>query len=99
MYDSLHIPNLKLETRDHKEFEHIATLINYFYIKKLMIIPFFIAIVYLIIYLRPPAIVSLNLISLAAVIFLVLIFFTTTYNRKLRSGGFYISPKTKHNKT
>jgi len=91
MHHAIHIPNLKLESRDRKEFVQFAAVIYYVYLRKNIIIPIFLICVFILKFLEPPFIVRLNLLALVLVLLFVLLFLISAYNRKQNSNGFVIT--------
>ena len=91
LHQAIHIPNLKLETRDRKEFVQFAAIVYYVYLRKNIIIPVFLICVFLLKFLDPPFIVRLNLLALVLVLLFVFLFLINAYNRKQSSNGFIIT--------
>lgn len=89
------IPNLKLVGRDRSQYNNYLGVINYLYMHKLIIIPTIFISLLVLNFVNVPLTISMNLIALAIVAFLSVLFLMISYNNKIKHGGFIISPKGK----
>jgi len=94
LHNKLSIGNLKIERRDNRDFRIFAAFIYYLYLRKIIIFPILLVLAFIIKYLNPPFIVSINIITFAVVSLLVAAYFIWMYNRKLKTKDFYIWQKS-----
>ncbi|HPG42018.1 MAG TPA: hypothetical protein PLP19_21910 [bacterium] len=94
LHNKLSIGNLKIERRDNRDFRIFAAFIYYLYLRKIIIFPILLVIAFIIKYLNPPFIVSINILTFAVVSLLVAAYFIWMYNRKLKNKDFYIWQKS-----
>ncbi|MBN2410078.1 hypothetical protein JXQ31_00205 [candidate division KSB1 bacterium] len=94
LHNRLSIGNLKIEGRDAKGFMVFASFVYYLYSRKIIIFPILLIISFIIKYLNPPFILSLNIITFAIVTLFVFIYLINVYNRRIKNKDFFISQRT-----
>jgi hypothetical protein len=91
LHNKLVIPNLRLETRDKKEFTLFRLFLTYVNRKRNLLIPLFCIAFFALRYIDLPFIVSLNLIFMFLMAFLVIVFMIYTFGQKEKKDGFIIT--------
>ncbi len=94
LHNDISIGNLRIERRDNRDFRILAAFVYYLYNRKIIIFPILLIIAFIVKYLNPPFIVSINIITFAIVLFIVFTYFIWTYNRKIKDKDFYIWQKS-----
>ena len=92
--NNLSIGNLQIESRDTKGFKVFAAFVYYLYSRKMIIFPILLIIAFILKYMNPPFILSLNIITFAIVTFFVFIYFINVYSRRTKNKDFFISQRT-----
>ena len=91
LHNKLVVPNLRLETRDKKEFTLFTLFLTYINRKRNLLIPLFCIAFFILRYIELPFIVSLNLIFMFLMAFLVIVFMIYTFGQKEKKNGFIIT--------